>query len=207
MGTQITPPPTPGVASAANAYQALFNTAYYASKPPAFQPLYSGRAGAQLYAAQPLAQDQVNPLIAQLLAEGYTIDEQIDFLGLDPYTIMYVRQQYGNTWVPAGLGDVPGTSEPPAIYTGPVPAGAIKVSTLVSDYPPYPVPVPNVPVTPPTPRAANPVGIRIIAQVPSQPNFTGDIFRCAADTHSGRHGPDRAALSPARGPNSRSNWA
>jgi hypothetical protein len=34
-------------------------------------------------------------------------------------------------------------------------------------------------VAPPTPQAANPVGIRIIAQVPSSPNFVGDIFRCA----------------------------
>ncbi len=35
------------------------------------------------------------------------------------------------------------------------------------------------PVTPPTPQAANPVGIRIIPQVPSQPNYVGDVFRCA----------------------------
>lgn len=180
MGSQvITPAPTPGQASAANAYQALFNAAYYASKAPAFQPLYSGRAGAQMYAASPLTQDQVNTLVAQLLAQGYIIDEQIDFLGMDPYTIMYCRQQYGNTWVPAGLGDVPATTEPPTVYTGPVPAGAIKVSTLLSDYPPYPAPTPAAPVTPPIPQAANPVGIRIIAQVPSQPNYVGDVFRCA----------------------------
>ena len=173
-------PPTPGQASAANAYQALFNTAYYASKATAFQPLYSGRAGAALYKSDPLTWDQVNTLISQLLAQGYTIDEQIDFLGMDPYTIMYCREQYGNTWVPAGLGDVPGTSEPPIRYTGPVPAGAIKVSTLLSDYPPYPVPTPTEPVTPPIQQAANPVGIRIIAQIPQQPGNVGDIFRCAA---------------------------
>jgi hypothetical protein len=183
MGTTIITPgggaPTPGQASAANAYQALFDTAYYASKPPAFQPLYSGRAGAAMYAAVPLTQDEVNAQIARLLAQGYIIDEQIDFLGLDPYTIMYVRQQYGNTWVPAGLGDVSATSEPPVMYTGPVPSGAIKVSTLLSDFPFYPIPPVDTPITPPTPEAQNPVGIRIIAQVPSQPGFVGDVFRCA----------------------------
>ncbi|HVO99532.1 MAG TPA: hypothetical protein VMT15_15785 [Bryobacteraceae bacterium] len=201
MGTQTTTPgggaPTPGQTSAANAYQALFNTAYYASKAPAFQPLFSGRAGAQMYAAQPLTQDQVNTLIAQLLAQGYIIDEEIDFLGMDPYTIMYCRQQYGNTWVPAGLGDVPAQTEPPVTYSGPVPAGAIKVSTMISDYPPYPVSAPTEPVTPPIPQAANPVGIRIIAQVPSQPNYIGDVFRCAVANDGYALGATWAGISGA----------
>jgi hypothetical protein len=48
---------------------------------------------------------------------------------------------------------------------------------MIEDYPPYPVAI--TPVTPPTPQAANPIGIRIIPQVPSQPNYVGDIFRCA----------------------------
>jgi len=174
-----TPAPTPGTASPGNVYQAQFNQAFYASKPPAFQPLYNGRWGAANVAQAPLTQAQINTLIAQLLAQGYIIDEEIDFLGMDPYTIMYCREWYGNTWVPAGLGDVAATSEPPATYTGPVPAGAIKVSTLISDYPPYPVPADNTPVVPPTPQAANPVGIRIIPQVPAAPNFVGDVFRCA----------------------------
>ena len=176
----MTPAPTPGNASAGNAYQALFDAAYYASKAPAFQPLYNGRIGAQTVALKPLTQAQVIALTAQLLAQGYTIDEEIDFLGMDPYTIMYCRQQYGIPWVYPGLGNVllPPANELGA-PVGPAPAGVIKTSTLIADYPAYPVPADNAPVTPPLPPVANPVGIRIIAQVPAQPNFVGDVFRCA----------------------------
>ncbi len=184
MGLFVTTPgggaPTPGQASAANAYQALFDAAYYASKAPAFQPLYSGRAGAQMSAAAPLTQNQTIALIAQLLAQGYVIDEEIDFLGMDPYTIMSCRQQYGIPWVYPGLGNALTSPESGVTPSGPAPAGAIKTTTLISDYPPYPVTANSAPVTPPTPEAANPVGIRIIAQAPSQPNYVGDVFRCAA---------------------------
>jgi hypothetical protein len=175
MGNPIA---TPGVSSAANAYQTAFNTAYYASKPPAFQPLYAGRPGAMASSA-PLTQDQTWTLIGQLIAQGWTIDEEIDAESMDPYTTMFMRELYGNTWEPAGLGAASSTTVlTPSEYSGPVPAGQIAVSTLISDYPPYPVPA-NGPVTPPTPQAANPVGVRIIAQIPSAPNYVGDVFRCA----------------------------
>jgi hypothetical protein len=181
MGTQIT---TPGVSSSANAYQNTFNAAYYASKPPAFQPLYGGRPGAATASPNSLTQDQAWALVGQLIAQGWTIDEEIDAEGMDPYTTMFMRELYGNTWEPAGLGatqvaDIsqPGAVVTPGMYSGPVPAGQIKVSTMIEDYPPYPIPA--APVMPPTPQAASPVGIRIIPQVPSQPNYVGDIFRCA----------------------------
>jgi len=174
MGTQIT---TPGVSSAANAYQTTFNTAYYASKPPAFQPLYGGRPGCPV--TTELTQAQAWGLIGQLLAQGYVIDEEIDAEAMDPYTTMFMRELYGNTWEPAGLGALESSEVlTPGQYSGPVPSGQIKVSTMIEDYPPYPVPI--APVTPPTPQASNPIGIRIIPQVPSQPNYIGDIFRCAA---------------------------
>jgi hypothetical protein len=92
---------------------------------------------------------------------------------------MYFRQAYGNTWVPAGLGNVLGTVEPPVNYSGPMPAGAIRVSTLIADYPRFPVPPPGVVLSPPTPLAANPVGIRILVVQPSRPGYVGDVFRCA----------------------------
>ena len=159
-------------------YQTLFNAAYYASKPPAFQSLYSGRAGSAMTSSNPLTQDQAWTLVGQLLAQGWTIDEEIDAEGMDPYTTMFMRELYGNTWEPAGLGAIQSTEVlTPGEYSGPVPAGAIKVSTLLSDYPPYPAP--TAPLTPPTPQSANPVGVRIIPQVPSQPNYVGDVFRCA----------------------------
>jgi len=91
---------------------------------------------------------------------------------------MFMRQLYGNTWEPAGLGAIQSTEVlTPGEYSGPVPDGQIKVSTMIEDYPPYPVQI--TPVPPPTPKTANPVGIRVIPQVPSQPNFVGDVFRCA----------------------------
>jgi hypothetical protein len=176
MGTQIT---SPNVSSAANAYMELFDAAYAASKPPAFKPLYNGYSWGSSPAAIQLTQAQRWALVGQLIAAGWTIDEEIEFDGFDPYSVMYMRQLYGDTWVPAGLGNVAATTESPSEYVGPVPAGAIKVSTLLSDYPPYPLPTVNTPVIPPIPQAANPVGIRIIPQVPSQPNFVGDIFKCA----------------------------
>jgi hypothetical protein len=182
MGTQIT---TPGVSSAENAYQTTFNTAYYASKPPAFQPLYANRPGAAMASSDSLTQDQAWALVGQLIAEGWTVDEEIDAEGMDPYTTMFMRELYGNTWEPSGLGPTqvtdisqPGAVVTPGMYSGPVPAGQIKVSTMIEDYPPYPVPI--APVAPPNPQISNPIGIRIIPQVPSQPNYVGDIFRCAA---------------------------
>ncbi len=193
MGTQIT---TPGVSSLANAYQALFNAAYYASKPPAFQPLYNGRPGAANPSSNPLTRDQAWVLVGQLIAQGWTVDEEIDAEGMDPYTTMFMRELYGQTWEPSGLGMTQSTEVlTPGQYTGAVPAGAIKVSTMIEDYPPYPIPA--APVIPPTPRALNPIGIRIIPQIPSQPNFVGDVFRCAVandgyavgETWAGASGP------------------
>lgn len=174
MGSTIT---TPGVSSSANAYQSLFNAAYYASKPPVFQPLYGGRPGCPI--TTQLTQDQAWALVGRLIAEGWTVDEEIDAEGMDPLTTMFMRQLYGNTWEPAGLGEVQSTEVlTPGQYKGEVPPGQIKVSTMIEDYPPYPVVV-SVPVVPPTPQAKNPIGIRIIPQIPSQPNFVGDVFRCA----------------------------
>jgi hypothetical protein len=176
MGTQIT---TPGVTSAANAYQTAFNTAYYAAKPPAFQPLYGGRPGAAMASSYPLTQDQAWVLIGKLIAQGWVVDEEIDAEAMDPYTTMFMRELYGQTWEPAGLGETQSNQAlTPGMYSGPVPAGQIKVSTMIEDYPPYPAPL--TPVPPPTPQAANPIGVRIIAQTPSAPNYVGDVFRCAA---------------------------
>jgi hypothetical protein len=204
MGTQTTiAGPTPGTASPVNAYQAIFNAAYYKSKPPAKQPLYNGRPGSANPGALPLTQDEAWALVGQLIAQGYTIDEEIDAEGMDPYTVMFMRQQYGQTWEPAGLGAVKVTnvSQSGAVvtqgmYTGAGPAGQIKVSTLLEDYPPYPVPVADAPVVHPIPQAPNPIGIRIIAQVPAAINYVGDVFRCAlandgfaiGDTWNGKSG-------------------
>lgn len=149
---QISQPPAPqpglGTNTPGNSAQLVFNAAYYASKPPAFQPLYAGRPGSSLSSGNALSSQDRLALINQLLSGGATIDEQIDFDGFDPYTTMFIRQLYGDTWVPAGLGAVQcvtivqyGCVVVPT--TGPVPTGAIKISVNPGDYTPYPVPTPT----------------------------------------------------------------
>lgn len=176
----MTPAPTPGVSSFAGAYQGAFNTAYYLSKPPAFYPLFAQRPGGAWSSLEQLTVTQTWALVGQLIAQGYTLDEEIDAEGMDPYTTMFMRELYGNTWEPAGVGATTTSTEvdTPGEFSGPVPAGQIKVSTLLSDYPPYPVQT-TTPIAPPTPKAASPVGIRIIPMIPPQPNYVGDVFRCA----------------------------
>jgi hypothetical protein len=184
----MTPAPTPG--GAGNAYQGLFNATYYASKPSVFWSLFAGRPDTgrtdRWSNLAPLTQAQTWALVAQLIAAGWAVDEEIDAEGMDPYTTMFMRELYGNTWEPRGTGAVqvtditqPGAVVTPGMYSGPVPAGQIKVSTMLEDYPPYPQAATGTPVAPPTPLSPNPVGIRIIPQVPAQANYVGDVFRCA----------------------------
>ena len=167
--------PAPNPLSGPGSYQAQFNAAYYASKPPAFAAFYQGRPGGA--PGLPISQTAAWALAAQLMSSGAIVDEEIDAEGMDPYTTMFMRQLYGQTWEPSGLGSPYSTEVvTPGEYTGPVPAGAIKVSTLISDFPPYPVP-PAPPATNSTTLAPNPVGVRIIQY--NQANEIGDVFRCA----------------------------
>lgn len=169
------------------AFPGIFNGTYYQSKHPDFDPLFNGRPGSRNPSGTELAGEARWELIGKLIAAGHIVDEEIDAEGMEPYTVMFMRQLYGQTWEPNGLGEVkvtgvnqPGAVVTPGMFTGPVPAGAIKVSTMLEDYPPYPMPASgSAPPPPPIPHAANPIGIRIIPQVPSKPNFVGDVFRCA----------------------------
>ena len=171
---------TAQITPAASNYVGLFDTAYAASKPPVMQPLYAGTFwGSNPNGRQPTQAERWAICRAAQVA-GYVFDEEIDGLGWDPYSVMAQRELYGDTWEPAGLGNVRATTESPTTYSGIMPPGQIKVSTLLSDYPAFPVPAAGLAVAPPPiPRAAHPVGIRIIPQVPSQANYVGDIFKCA----------------------------
>ena len=113
-------------------YQSQFNAAYKASKPPQFGPFYDG----SLQTA-----DARWALFAQMLAQGFgPLDEEIEGEGFDPYECMWMRSvRYGQTWEPAGMGatatvtlSTPGAVVTPGMYQGPVPAGQIKVSLLLS---------------------------------------------------------------------------
>lgn len=91
-------------------------------------------------------------LAKQLALQGYTIDVPIDVWGWVVWAVMTERQNFGYTWVPSALqpplattpgNDLPGL--PPYDPANP-PAGSIRVSTNLGDYPPYLVPVPLPPV-------------------------------------------------------------
>jgi hypothetical protein len=161
MSTQAVP--TPGTTSAANAYQTEFNSAYYLSKDPVFDPLFAGRPGSGNPSGTPLTQDQAWVVVGQLIKAGWIVDEEIDAEGMDPFTTMFMRQLYGQTWEPAGLGETQSTEVlTPGEYSGPVPNGAITVSTNIADFPinPKRVTAP-APPSPPPGKMANPIGRRL----------------------------------------------
>jgi hypothetical protein len=130
----------------------IFAAAYYASKNPLMQPLYNMRPGA--LQSPMLSQDAINSLINKCIAAGLLIDEQIDYWGWDPWTIMNDRLYQGILWVYAGLGNVSiPTVITPGEFSGPAPSGTIKSSITLSDYPAYVNP--NAPVIVPV----DPVGV------------------------------------------------
>lgn len=104
----------------------LTNEIYQASKPPAVRALYALPSG-----------EARDTLAHQLAAQGYLLDVPIDVWNWDAVTTMGVRQQLGFKWVPSALqAPLDG-----AIGSGPVPLGAIRVSTNAADYPPFDPPV------------------------------------------------------------------
>ena len=161
----MTPAPIAGGGGPAT-YQDLFNQAYYESKNPVFWPLFGSRpdskGNARWSALPTLTQADTWKVVAKLIAAGWIVDEEIDAAtDTDPFTIMYMREKYGQTWEPAGMGETQSTEVlTPGQYSGPVPSGAIKVTTNIADLVPYVPPVP-----PPTPPAAgkmaNPIGRRL----------------------------------------------
>jgi hypothetical protein len=137
--------------------QQQFDLAYWASQPPAVQALQSVAD-----------QDQRATNAAQLATEGFTIDVPIMVWGWDAYLVMTMRDQFGYTWVPSALQPpvtiAPGSAQPGVIAYDPLhpPAGSIKVSTNIQDFPPFiPVPAP----TPQTPAGSDPVGLQSIGNI------------------------------------------
>ncbi len=123
--------------------QQEFDAAYKLSLPPKVRALLD------------MAQDDpARVALAQSLAlEGFVIDNAIMVWGWDPYVVMNVRKDLGFTWVPSALQPnvpvTPGLSFPglPSYDPDHPPAGSIKVSLDLKDYPafdpPVPVPVPS----------------------------------------------------------------
>lgn len=121
-----------------------FSDAYWASQPLAIQAL-KGNADATQWQALALA--------------GYTIDVPIMVNQWDALTVMTIRQNDGLSWVPSALqpviGFLPTGGDAPFNPYDPFhpPAGSIRVSTNIADYPPL------IPPTPPAPPATNVVGL------------------------------------------------
>ncbi len=135
--------------------QQQFDQAYWGSQPPEVQAL-PGITN----------QDQRAARAAELATKGFTIDVPIMVWVWDAYLVMSMRQQFGYTWVPSALqapvSIAPGISQAGVIPYDPLhpPAGSIKVSTNIADYPPFmPPPVPQTPV------GEDPVGLQSIGNL------------------------------------------
>ncbi|HLG99823.1 MAG TPA: hypothetical protein VKX49_26170 [Bryobacteraceae bacterium] len=134
---------SPNSASTKSAAQ-IFADAYWASQPTPVQALRA------------LASPDRITLAMELAQQGFVIDVPI-MVGLavtgdqmDPLECMTIRQVDGLSWVPSALqpsiGFLPGGGNAPYNPYDPLhpPAGAIKVSTSLADYPPFAAPAPIV---------------------------------------------------------------
>ena len=123
-------------------YPAAFDQAYWLAQPAAVRNL-----------AKLDDQNARSTQAAVLAMQGFTVDVPIDVYGWEPYLVMKLRQDFGYTWVPSALqapvAIAPGLSAPGAVPYDPQhpPAGAIKVSTDIKDFPafePPPQPAPLI---------------------------------------------------------------
>jgi hypothetical protein len=136
--------PTPGTASAGNQYQTTFDMAYYASRPPEFQPFYWGRPGIPTPEGQTsMTSAQFIALVKQMLQSPpinpdtklpcYMI-EQIEVWGWDPLTAMLDAINNGDGHFPPAGGFAQGSDAPGvAANAGPLAPGApgTNVSTAL----------------------------------------------------------------------------
>ena len=156
--------------------QTEFDQAYWASQPPEIRAL-------------PSIEDQTSRATraADLASKGFVIDVPIMVWSWDAYLVMKLRSDFGYTWVPAALQTpvtiAPGLGAPGTVPYDPAhpPAGSIKVSLNIADYPPF-----NPPPVPPSPTAANdPVG----------PQSIGALYNSVP----GENFPDGARFTDPRG--------
>ncbi|MBZ5609309.1 MAG: hypothetical protein LAP38_13685 [Acidobacteriia bacterium] len=143
-----------------DATQQQFNDAYRAFLPPELRELMAMPDGSPADAA---AKTQRASDLAQ---KGFTVDVPIMVWNWDPYLVMQLRQQFGYTWVPSAL-QPPITVAPGLPGFGTLssydplhpPAGSIRVSLNLADYPPFDPPAPPAPHTP---ASDDPVGLQSV---------------------------------------------
>ena len=106
------PQPLPG-GGPQDGYQFLFNSHYYETRNILLQPFFYGRPGAQ--PGSELMPADRTVLADTLYADKVDFDQEIDYLGEDPYATSFMRSQvYGFQRVPVGTG---ATTQPPVVVT------------------------------------------------------------------------------------------
>jgi hypothetical protein len=226
--------PTPGTTSPGSTYGSQMNQKYYESKPYLFWPFYAqrpdnggpnGTSRTDRWAGlTPLTPEQTWALFAALIAQGYILDEEVEGgVDIDPYTTHFIRQNsYGQTWEPAGTGDVqvtsinqPGAVVTPGEFSGPVTSAGlpnqswvvtaangtigIRVSILFLDYPPTTLPsAPASPAPAPVQPIANPVGPLKVPSAINAVTQVGGLFQTLVNAQ-GLDGYVMSALWPATG--------
>jgi hypothetical protein len=142
--------------------QLEFDQAYRASQPPEIRALMDLEDGDDIQNQAKIAR------AVQLAQKGFPVDVPIMVWSWDPYLCMLYRQQYGFTWVPSALQPpvnvAPGIGplgNLPAYDPDHPPAGSIRVSTNLADYPPF-----DPPVAPPsTVPITDPVGLQSVGNL------------------------------------------
>lgn len=126
------------------AAQQAFNAAYWASQDPRIVAAFKEQSASDLNA--PTAEQELSDRLERgklLASEGLLIDKRIMVEMADPYWTMFMRRSYGMTWEPSLFGapvQIIGPANPGYIQYDPAhpPAGSIKVSLDLADYPPFP---------------------------------------------------------------------
>lgn len=136
-----------------------FNSAYWGSFAPEVQALND---------MEPFSGERMAAAIA-LAQKGFCIDGAIQAQGANPFETMKLREGYGYTWIPsllqAPVPIAPGIMIPgqPMYDAANPPAGSIKVSSKVEDYPPF--------LKPETPTDPQPVPARPCLEVKIGPGM------------------------------------
>jgi len=174
------PEPIAGGGGVVGSYQKNFNIAYFASKPPGWQELYNGMAGAPNENKPALDPSARKALLRNLFNAGAKLDPFIEGGdgGVDPFTIHRVRQNQNWAWVERGTGLDVSTDVMGMGNSLPCPPDGIITSTNIADYKPYPIPVPPPVVPVSATKLAHPVGQRITFW---SLNGLGDEFRQIVD--------------------------
>lgn len=116
--------------------QQTFNDAYWAHQPPELQVL----RGIQ---DTPEGWQKRSDLAHALALQGFLILPDVMVQGYDPWFVMNIRKEDGYTWLPNLLQPritvAPGIAQAgvPMYDPSHPPAGSIKVSTDLTDYPPF----------------------------------------------------------------------